>query len=56
MLGKIMLESSYLVLSYLFIYCGVAGEKLQVLMAPIRGFSLCMHLRYHKAQVKFIYG
>jgi hypothetical protein len=25
---------------YFFIYCGGAGEKLQVLMAPIRGFPL----------------
>jgi hypothetical protein len=25
---------------FLIIYCGGAGEKLQVLMTPIRGFSL----------------
>jgi hypothetical protein len=27
-----------------FIYCVCAGDKLQVLMAPIRGLSLCCAL------------
>jgi hypothetical protein len=27
-------------INYLFIYCGGVGKKLQVLMAPIRGFPL----------------
>jgi hypothetical protein len=27
--------------AFIYLYCGGAGEKLKMLMAPIRGFPLC---------------